>query len=105
MPRSRYTDIEKRQWVSRFNRDNSSAAAFCREHRLPYGSFRAWRRNYYGKPAGMKLQKRRAAQKTEFIEVSVEPHLPPAKPEPPAIAAELSLGCGITLRVYSSRTS
>ena len=39
-----FTDTEKREWLMLFDHYDWSAAAFCREYMLPYGSFLNWRR-------------------------------------------------------------
>lgn len=99
MPRSNYTDANKRQWVSRFNDSESTAAAFCREFKLPYASFMSWRRLYLAKPKGKPAAQSR--QKTEFIELTVSPTPSAKTAAAPSLAAELALGSGILLRVYT----
>ena len=98
MSRSRLTESEKRQWVALFNDYDLSAAAFCREFKLPYGSFMAWKRAYKSvrtKPAAI------SPQKSEFVEFVVE-HPQRSTALASAPVAELSLGSGVILRVFTT---
>jgi len=98
MPQTRLTESEKRQWVALFNDYDLSAAAFCREFSLPYGSFMAWKRLFKDKPAKSTAISQRPA---EFVELIVEQPQPSTTPTN-APVAELSLGNGIVLRVFTT---
>lgn len=98
MSRSRLTESEKRQWVALFHDYDLSAAAFCREFKLPYGSFMAWKRTYKNEP---KTATAISPRKAEFVELVVEqPQRSTASHVTPV--AELSLGSGVILRVFTT---
>jgi hypothetical protein len=100
MPNSILEESEKKQWVTLFGNYDLSAAAFCREFDLPYASFMAWKRLYHGKAA-------QAAnvpeQKPEFVELLVEPAHPATRHDAslPVQVAELCLGAGVVLRIFT----
>ena len=99
MARARYQESEKRKWVRRFNGYHSNAAAFCREYKLPYGSFMSWKRLYLVKPSKSTAL---APQQFEFIELTVETPSSSVKgAATPIPVAELSLGSGVVLRVFT----
>ena len=61
MSHRRYTDKERKAWLAKFEQSNTSAAAFCRKHRLSYQSFLGWRKEL----------NRVAVAAAEFVEVEV----------------------------------
>lgn len=100
MPHSKLDESEKRQWVSLFSNYDSSAAAFCREFDLPYASFMAWKRLYFGKTA---KRPKASARGPEFVELVVESPLPSSLACTPSRVpvAELSLGSDVVLRIFT----
>jgi transposase-like protein len=101
MSRKKFTELDKQRWVIRYQSHGANAAAFCREFDLPYGSFMAWRRHYHGKN-GSTESATPACVQTPFIEVTVDSPSPQAKGTvSPLPVAELSLGSGIVLRVFT----
>jgi len=99
MSRSRLTESEKRQWIALFNDYDLSAAAFCREFKLPYGSFMAWKRAYKNEPK----KAAEISRKAEFVELVVEqPQRSTTSHSHAAPVAELSLGSGVVLRVFTT---
>lgn len=101
MSRSTFKKSEKRRWVSRFQGHGTSAAAFCREFDLPYGSFMAWKRLYSDKRGKARLVAPAEAQ-PPFIEVTCDSPVSHAEGEAsPMPVAELSLGSGVMLRIFT----
>ena len=101
MSRKKFTESEKQRWVSRFQTHDTSAAAFCRKFDLSYGSFMAWRRLYAGK-GGRAKSATLADTQPPFIEVTVDSLSNQTAHEvSPMPVAELSLGSGIVLRVFT----
>ena len=101
MPHSKLNESEKRQWVTLFKNYDLGAAAFGRGFGLPYASFMTWKRLYHGKLA--KSQKT-APSGSEFVERVVERSLPTPHAGPPPLrapVAELSLGAGVVLRIFT----
>jgi len=87
MSRRRYTDEEKARLLAEFQACGSTAAAFCREHRLCYQTFLNWRRAAPGDEA--------FPERPEFIELDLGRPVRAA----PAVLIELELGDGIVLRI------
>ena len=85
MSHRRYTDKERKAWLAKFEQSTTSAAAFCRKHRLSYQSFLSWRRE----------ADRVAAPVAGFVEVEV--------PRPAGRVAneavELAFPGGLVLRI------
>lgn len=100
MPHSKLNESEKREWVTLFSNYDLSAAAFCREFDLPYASFMTWKRLYHGKLA---RSPKAAPSGSEFVELVVERSLPTphAGTSLRAPVAELSLGAGVVLRIFT----
>lgn len=86
MSHRRYTDKEREAWLAKFEQSNTSAAAFCRKHRLSYQSFLCWRRE----------ERRRGEPVAEFVEVGVPR---PATGRGVTEAVELAFPGGLVLRV------
>jgi hypothetical protein len=101
MSRKKFTESEKGRWVSRFQGQGKSAAAFYRKFDLPYGSFMAWRRLYNGKGSRAKSTTL-SDTRPPFIEVTVDSSSnQTARVVSPMPVVELSLGSGIVLRVFT----
>lgn len=96
MAPKRITDKKRSELLARFEGSGRSAAAFCREHRLPYQSFLAWRRAV--KKGGPAAAGRPA--RTQFVEIEVngEQLRRPGPAAGPAV--ELAIGAGMILRIY-----
>ena len=86
MSHRRYTEKERKAWLAKFDHSTTSAAAFCRKHRLSYQSFLCWRRE----------EKRRCGPVAEFVEVEVPR---PATGRGATEAVELAFPGGLVLRV------
>lgn len=87
-----YTDADKQAWLELHIDSGLSAAAFCREHELPYQAFLLWKRQpdtQIGLP--------------EFLEINTSPNMTSLASRQPI--AELSLAEGITLRIFHPRQS
>ncbi|MCK5922513.1 MAG: transposase [Methylococcales bacterium] len=92
-------ESEKLRWVSLFSNYDISAAAFCREFDLPYASFMTWKRLYHGKLA---KPSKATPSEPEFVELVVEPPSSPrVTTSSSAPVAELSLGSGVVLRIFT----
>jgi hypothetical protein len=73
---SRTTGAERTAYLAAFARSHLSAAAFCRQHGLVYGTFAAWRS---AARAAQSTQKSRRAAASRFARVIVaEDDAPPA---------------------------
>ncbi len=83
----RYTEEERAAWLAKFERSTASAAAFCREHEISYGSFMRWRAQAESEPT--------VPEPAEFIELDV----PRPAPAQSGQSVELSFPCGLTLRI------
>lgn len=81
----RYTEEERREWLTRYEQCATSAAAFCREHELNYQSFLRWRQR--ATPG--------SESSTEFLELEV----PCPVSVPHAETVELTFPSGLTLRI------
>ena len=86
MSRRRYTDKQRQAWVAKFDRSSSSAAAFCRRHRLNYRNFLRWRR-----VAGVETE-----PAPEFLEIEV----PCPAGSGAAEAVEVAFPSGLVLRIH-----
>lgn len=100
MPNSKLEESEKQQWVTLFSNYDLSAAAFCREFDLPYASFMAWKRLYHGKAAPAPKVREK---KPEFVELMVAPPHTTTRRDTslPVPVAELCLGPGVVLRIFT----
>ena len=85
MSHRRYTEKERKAWLAKCDQSTTSAAAFCRKHRLSYQGFLCWRRE----------ANRAAGSATEFIEVDVPRPVGRMANE----AVELSFPGGLVLRI------
>jgi len=81
----RYTEEERREWLTRYEQCATSAAAFCREHELNYQSFLRWRQR--ATPG--------SESSPEFLELEV----PCPVSVPHAETVELTFPGGLTLRI------
>jgi transposase-like protein len=87
MSRRRYTEKQRKTWVAKFERSSTSAAAFCRKHRLNYQVFLRWRREAGGG----------AESAPEFLEIEVPS---PAAGSGTAETVELTFPGGLVLRIH-----
>jgi hypothetical protein len=81
-----YTAADKEAWLELHTDSGLSAAAFCREHELPYQAFLQWKAQpdpHVGFP--------------EFIEIETSASMVSITRQP---IAELTLAEGITLRIF-----
>jgi len=85
MSRRRFTEKQRLALVDKFDRSGTSAAAFCRKHRLTYQSFLRWRRE----------ATQQAEPAPEFVEIEV----PRPSPGPRAETVELTFPSGLVLRI------
>ena len=92
----RYTEEERAAWLAKFERTTGSAAAFCREHGISYGSFMRWRGQAEPGPS--------APGPAEFIELDV-PRPATVQGGPGGPGVELSFLCGLTLRIVPAPPS
>ena len=86
MSRRRYTEKQREAWVAKFDRCDSSAAAFCRRHRLNYQVFLRWQRE----------AAKKAQPSPQFLEIEV----PCPAPAPQAQMVELTFPSGLVLRIH-----
>ena len=91
----RYTEEERAAWLAKFERTTVSAAAFCREHGISYGSFMRWRGNAAPGPG----PEPGAIEPAEFIELEIPRPPSEAPPVPCAQSVEIDFPCGLTLRI------
>ena len=96
MARRRWTEERKAQLLEAFASSEMSAAAFCRQHRLPYQRFLCWRK-------AAAVRQAEGTNAMSFTEIEVEAGN--ARPGPAGWRpiVELVLGDGMVLRVYDSR--
>ena len=87
MSRRRYTEKQRQALVAKFERSDTSAAAFCRKHRLNYQVFLRWRR----------AESLAAEPAPEFLEIEVPC---PAPGSGSTETVELSFPSGLVLRIY-----
>ena len=102
MSAKRYTKEQKTSWLEEFKHAGGSAAAFCRDREIPYQSFTKWRR------AARRAAGEEEADSTEakrFVEIDLSPaHGIGLARDVRDAAVELSLGNGMILRIFPTRS-
>lgn len=86
-----YTDDDKKTWLELHADSEISAAAFCREHELPYQSFLQWKHQFSGD-----------RDLPKFIEIETSP---PKSTSSREVIVELTLAQNITLRIFQPSQS
>jgi len=82
-----YSDADKEAWLELHTDSGHSAAAFCRDHELPYQAFLQWKRH----PDGL-------AVLPDFLEIETSGSMTCSVSRQPL--AELTLAEGIILRIF-----
>lgn len=92
--RRHFTQSEREDWLAQFEKHQSTATSFCRQHGLCYQTFLRWRRD-------ARINKPSAAAPAPFIELA----LPVRSSTPPkGELVELTFSSGLTLRIQSQPT-
>lgn len=83
--------------MSKFERSGSTAAAFCRQHRLAYQTFLGWRRELAATTE--------ASAAPEFVELEAAPREAGPTEAGGQVMVELVLGGGMVLRIHGPQGS